>query len=290
MVIVRLIGGLGNQMFQYAAGRALAELNQTTLKLDIAGFDTYKLHKYGLDNFMITASVASDDEIKKLVGRTRRGAGVCRLTNLIRPYYRRSVVQERHFHFDPDILKAGPNVYLSGYWQSEKYFKAVADILRREFVVKHPPDQNNQEIAQEVKSTNSVSLHVRRGDYVSDSGTHQVHGSCSLEYYRQALDILAKRVSRPQFFVFSDDIEWVKEHLDIGFPATFVSHNGPKRNYEDLRLMSLCRHHIIANSSFSWWGAWLSSWEGKQVIAPRRWLNSQEHNTADVLPDTWERI
>ena len=290
MVIVRLIGGLGNQMFQYALGRALAHLNRTTLKLDISAFDTYKLQKYGLDNFRITASVASHDEIKKLVGRTGRGAGVWALRNLMRSYYRRSVVRERQFHFDANILRAGPNVYLKGYWQTEKYFKAVEELLRKEFTVRHPPDAQNQKIGAEVRGTNSVALHVRRGDYVTDPSTNRIHGTCSIAYYNEAVETIARKISGPHFFVFTDDFVWAKENLKFDFPITYATGNGPENSYEDLRLMSLCKHNIVANSSFSWWGAWLNQNPAKIIIAPTHWFDRYAADTRDLLPESWIKL
>jgi hypothetical protein len=284
MIIVRLIGGLGNQLFQYAVGRRLAHDRRLPLKLDISGFDTYTLHAYGLQRFSMRPEIAKPDEVSAFVNR-RFG----RLRNLV-PFRHRSVVIERHFHFDPDVLRTTRrNIYLDGYWQSEKYFDAIGDILRDELKVAEAPDEANRRMAREIINANAVSLHIRRGDYVSNSETRDFHGVVPLSYYRDSAAEIAGEVAGAHFFIFSDDPEWVSQHLELAHPMTIVRHNGADRNYEDLRLMSLCRHHVIANSSFSWWGAWLGTNEGKIVIAPSKWLNDPRLKTDDVIPAEWRR-
>ena len=133
-------------------------------------------------------------------------------------------------------------------------------------------------------------MHIRRGDYVSNPTTNKLHGTCSLEYYHNAVDIIAAKVSNPHFFIFSDDHEWARNNFKIDYPLTFVAHNNAGKNYEDMRLMSLCKHHIIANSSFSWWGAWLGSNPKKIVCAPRGWFKDKSLNTNDIIPSDWSRI
>jgi hypothetical protein len=287
MVIVQLIGGLGNQLFQYALARRIAHMHNVPLKLDLYGFESYKLHKYSLQHFNIREDFASPDEI----ARFKNKSGVlARLATKFKPYYECSVVHERFFHFDSNMLKVSKNVYLEGYWQSEKYFKDIEDIIRREFIVKHKIDAENEQIAKHISSVRAISLHIRRGDYVSNTATNQIHGTCSLEYYHQAIDIIIKKVDKPYFFVFSDNSEWAKKNIIIDYPITFVDHNNADKNYEDMRLMSLCKHHIIANSSFSWWGAWLCTNPDKIIIAPRKWFNNQDINTTDLIPEKWIKI
>ena len=138
--------------------------------------------------------------------------------------------------------------------------------------------------------SNSISLHVRRADYVTNPQANQFHGVSSMEYYNKAIHKIKSIISEPHFFIFSDDITWAKQNMIIDCPTTFVSHNGPDKNYDDLRLMSFCKHHIIANSSFSWWGAWLAMNKNKVVIAPTRWFNSPDRNTKDVIPENWFSI
>ncbi len=296
MVIVRLIGGLGNQMFQYAAGRSLALRHGVALKLDISGFADYPLRRYSLGCFNIVEEFASPEEIARVKSPPRR-----RLVRLIRrawrkvagppPYYRQPVFQESMLRpFDPNIWRTPRDVYLDGYWQSEKYFKDIEHIIRSEFTFRPEQDLQSRDIAAMIAETNSVSIHVRRGDYVSNPLTNRVHGVCGLDYYAACVRFMADRVGKPHFFVFSDEPEWAAENLRFAYPMTFVTHNRDGREYEDLRLMSLCRHHIIANSSFSWWGAWLNARAGKIVLAPQRWFNEPDRDTSDLVPDGWIRV
>lgn len=264
MIITKLVGGLGNQMYQYAVGRRLAWKHNTVLKLDISEFQRYKLHKYSLGAFNIQANFAGPEEIAGLTH-----------------------VRERHFHFDPEVMNLDDNVYLDGYWQSWRYFADIADIIQREFTVKTAAAGRDRQLSEQIASTQSVSLHIRRGDYVSDSRTQQVHGSCDIDYYLGCVDELTKTVRNPHFFIFSDDPQWARENLKLNFPTTLVDHNGLEKNYEDLRLMSQCKHHIIANSTFSLWAALLNPKSDKMVFAPRQWFNASKNNTKDVLPENW---
>jgi Glycosyl transferase family 11 len=297
LVVTRLIGGLGNQMFQYATARALALRCGAVLKLDLSGFDSVSGNtprRYELDAFPIEAAITSRSDLaqfglkskpsyvwRKYVNRVLRTAP----RNSIYPIYR-----ERHFHFDAALMTLTAPIYLEGYWQSEKYFLPCADTLRREFCPTAPLEPQNAAFAAAIDAVNSISLHVRRGDYVNDPRTKRYHGVCSLDYYRQAVEYIKTRVAAPHLFVFSDDHEWPRRELDFGLPTTFVDANPPDRGYRDMQLMARCRHHIVANSSFSWWGAWLSTWPEKIVIAPRRWFASSEHDTRDLIPERWLRV
>jgi hypothetical protein len=293
MVIVRLIGGLGNQLFQYAAARRLSILHQTTLKLDITLLEYYKLRRYSLTPFHIQEVFATPKEIAKVKGTSKKGLAkiAFRLSQKLKPYYRRSIFSEFHFGtFDPNIMKTPKDVYLDGYWQSEKYFVDIQDVIRREFTIKVEQDRQSREIAEQIAGTQSVSIHVRRGDYVSNPETRRVHGVCNLDYYKQCISLIAEKITYPHLFVFSDDPGWVTDNLRFDYPTTFVTHNDAAKNYEDLRLMSMCKHHIIANSSFSWWGAWLNANPNKIVLAPRRWFNDPGIDTRDLLPDGWIKV
>ena len=289
MVIVRLFGGLGNQLFQYATARRVAHINNVPLKLDVSGFESYKLHRYSLKHFNILEEFASSDEIARFNGRGL----VCHISLWVQkllPYYRRRLVVERYFNFDAKIIEISSNVYLNGYWQSEKYFKDIETLLRQELTLKAAPDSANVAMGEWIRGVRSVSLHIRRRDYVSDPATQQIHGTCSSDYYAAAIAKLSEGVEDPYFFVFSDDPQWAQENLKLEHPTTFVTHNGPDKNYEDLRLISLCQHHIIANSTFSWWGAWLCANPGKLVFAPQRWFRTPDLNTKDLFPETWRLI
>lgn len=290
MIIIKMIGGLGNQLFQYALGRAIAHKKNVPLKMDITPFETYTLHKYALGNFNIIENFATEEEISQLKYPSGIGFWSSKLNQVLMPYYFQSYVKELDFNFEPNIIKVPSDVYLDGYWQSEKYFADIEDIIRNEFVVTSPQEGSNRELANQIKSCESVSLHIRRGDYVSNPHTNKTHGTCDMDYYLRCIECLTKTVKNPHFFVFSDDIEWARLNLKLPYSITFIDNNGPEKNYEDLRLMSICKHNIIANSSFSWWGAWLNANPDKIVLAPKRWFNTNERNTKDLIPEEWYTV
>lgn len=289
MIIVRLMGGLGNQLFQYAAGRNVALKNDLPLKLDLSWFKDQPDRPYSLHHFAIIEGIATPNEIAHL-----KKSKMNLLDRIIttykecgKPYYHRTDIREKSLDFDKNILQISGSAYLEGYWQSEKYFKDIEDIIRKEFSVITPPDHMNSEYARMIPSLNAVAIHVRRGDYISNQNANKFHGICSLDYYHRSIDQITSTVENPHFFVFSDDPEWTQDNLKIDAPTTYVVHNPPDKNYEDLRLMSLCSHFIIANSSFSWWGAWLSKNESKIVIAPSTWFQGIKYNCDDRLPEGW---
>jgi hypothetical protein len=289
MIITRLIGGLRNQLFQYAVGRHLAEIHQTVLRIDISGFETYKLHKYSLWSFNIQEDFASPEEVESLTVRKQVGKEgmLAKLLGKKSKLAKTHIREKKLYTFDPKILKLSDGVYLDGYWQNEKYFANIAGIIRREATVKFPQTGKDKELANMIASSESVSLHIRRRDYVSDPKTNQVHGICDLDYYSRCVAHITQTVNNSCFFVFSDDPEWVQANLRLSYPTTFVDHNDADKNYEDLRLMSQCRHNIIANSSFSWWGAWLNPNEDKLVLAPKRWLAKNGVNYKNMIPHHW---
>lgn len=292
MVIVKLRGGLGNQMFQYAAGRQLAILHQTTLKLDISIYRCGGLRSYDLEAFRIEGKLAKDEEVariragRNLVTRFASWLGLPRGESQGGPVFRETGVKP----FNPSIAETPGDVYLDGYWQSEKYFADISDVIRREFTVRSPLVATNLRIAEMISNTQSVSIHVRRGDYVSNPATARVHGVCSLDYYRRCMALIAERIGRPHFYVFSDDPDWVMENLRSDHPCTCVTHNDASHGHEDLRLMTMCEHNIIANSSFSWWGAWLNVNPDKLVFAPQEWFRDRSIDTRDLLPVDWIRV
>jgi len=268
-------------MFQYAAGRSLALAREQSLRLDVSVFAGYALHQ-GFE-----AEIATEIEVRRILGR-QFSPGMQRI--LARPgmalFRRRGFVVEPHFHYWPGIKNIPHDSYLRGYWQSEKYFHETAPAIRRDFTFKNPLLKENAELAAQMRQVNAVSLHVRRGDYVKNPKTAATHGLCSLDYYQAAIRYISDRVEQPFFFIFSDDITWVKNHLAIHFPCRYVDHNHGAESYNDMHLMSLCRHYIIANSSFSWWGAWLNSHKEKIVVAPQRWFVN-DNNVQDLFPYGW---
>jgi glycosyl transferase family 11 len=277
VVVLTLIGGLGNQMFQYATGRALALRRQTKLVLDLGWLERSPAHvtprRYELDCFRIEA------ELRRIYPRTALG----RLGEFFRVLPR--VEREQPLRFEPRTLELSGRVRLVGYWISQRYFEDCAEQIRQDFRFRAPLDGRNRELAERIRATTAVSVHVRRGDYVTHDATRAFHGVLPLDYYYAAIDRIRDVVHDPQFFVFSDDPDWCRANLEIG-PTVYVDHNR-RQGCEDLRLMSLCRHHVIANSSFSWWGAWLNPHADKIVIAPRRWVADPSVATNDVVPDEW---
>jgi len=284
MIIARLIGGLGNQLFQYAAARRLAHRHGVPLKLDITPFETYKLHKYSLQHFNLAATIATEKDLqpyqRTIVGRASR-----RLQSYL-PVQRRRWVVEPHVHFAAEVLEAGADVYLEGHWQSEKYFADIAPLLREEIRVSTPSRGRDAEVARCIESNVSVAMHVRRGDYL----TNATHGVCSMDYYAEGMRRICEREPNARFFVFSDDPQWASAAFSRNEAVTVVGHNGPDTNYEDFRLMSMCRHYVIANSTFSWWAAWLAAQPDKIVIAPRVWFATDIVDAGDVVPQSWMRI
>ena len=186
------------------------------------------------------------------------------------------------------FLSLGDGAYLDGYWQSERYFAEVAQVARAEFALRRPPDAENQRMLDAIRGAEAVGIHARRGDYVTDARTRDVHGHAPAEYYAAAVARIRSLVRAPAFFVFSDDPAWAAQHLRVDPATVIVGHNDAGRDYEDLRLMSACRHHIIANSTFSWWAAWLGERPGQRVIAPRHWFRDGP-DARDLVPARWER-
>lgn len=289
MIIVRLIGGLGNQMFQYALGRSLALKNDAELKLDIIGFESYKLHKYSLDSFNIKKGVASESEINRFKKYKERAGRKWFFYNMLfadsSKYF-----QEKSFAFDPRVLGLGNDVYIDGYWQSAKYFKDSVAIIRDDFSFILPQGERDVEVSKMIRECTAVSIHIRRADYVTSAATNKTHGTCSIGYYHEAVETMTKKINNPHFFIFSDDHDWVKQNIMINYPTVYVDHNNADTNYQDLRLMASCKHNIIANSSFSWWGAWLNENPNKIVVAPQKWFADISKNDNDLIPPTWIRI
>ena len=287
MVIIKLIGGIGNQMFQYAMARAVAERNKAELGIDISWFDRYKNNlaprEYALDNFNISGKLIKTGIFYRILSK------ISFLENFRSPQRRYYIKEKQIFNFDPEILKISGNVYIDGYWQNERYFKNIEKIIKEEFTLRNSLMGNASKIAKEILDKNSVSLHIRRKDYVENKITNQLHGVCSLDYYLKAMNRILEKVSKPSFFIFSDDIEWAKNNLKLDYPTIFVSNNSIKDG-EELLLMSKCKHNIIANSSFSWWGAWLNQNPQKIVIAPKQWFKDSSVDTSDLISGSWIKI
>jgi hypothetical protein len=291
MILVKLQGGLGNQMFQYAMGRAVSIRKTTNLLLDTEWFKKDSLRIYSLDVFFAKQDFATPKDINRFLKFKRKKGLVGRIYNPLFARFDR-YASERGFHYDSGIFDISNDAYLDGYWNTEKYFKDIRPTLLKDFTVKTALSGKNKEAAEQITKTNSVSIHIRRGDYANNPSTRIAHGLLDASYYEKAFAYIHARVDNPKVFIFSDDMPWVKNNLAFNAETTYIDWNDAEHAYEDLRLMSLCKHNIIANSTFSWWGAWLSQNEHKIVIGPQKWFNQLKPSThtRDVMPESWIRI
>ncbi len=293
MIVVKLMGGLGNQMFQYALGRNLALKLNTDLFLDLSSFEQHNgvdtPRHFELNLFNANYSLCTPELLSQFIPRHEG-----RITKIFHRLFGnakdKNVIREPHFRYIDTLLSSANNSYLIGYWQSEKYFCAIKTTLLEDFTFKTPLQATNERIAQDIRTSESVSIHVRRGDYVNSKSANEFHGVCSLDYYKEALKTIVDKHNSPQLFVFSDDIDWAKQNLQFDFQTQYIGHNSGKNSFEDMRLMALCKHNIIANSSFSWWGAWLNLNPEKIVIAPKQWFADAAIDTSDLIPETWIKL
>ena len=289
MIISRIIGGLGNQMFQYAVGRALSLERNMPFLVDVSQFENYDRHQgFELARiFNCSPQIATKNDVRGVLG-SQSFSIIKKIVS--RPFMtslrRQEFVLEPHFHFWRGVDTTPSVCYLQGYWQSQRYYEKHLPAIREDFTFKLPLMGKNVDLAAHISQENAVSLHVRRGDYLSNKKTTALHGLCSIDYYREAIQNISSKIENPVFFIFSDDIAWVKKNLKMEFACHYVDHNQGIESFNDMRLMSLCRHNIIANSSFSWWGAWLNPNQNKLVIAPKKWF-AISINTEDLLPDGW---
>lgn len=289
MIIINITGGLGNQLFQYAFGRALSIKNKCQLKLDISSYQNYEWHDYSLRPFSIRENFADKSDCELLKGEKFSFVRKIKqkIFNNKKFYY-----SEKDLRFNEKYKNLANPAYISGYWQSEKYFKQVEKIIRNEFKIVIPPSKPNQNLIKKIEKENAISLHIRRGNYANIKHVNKVHGTSPLSYYNDAIKVLIPKIPDPVFYIFSDDIEWAKKNLIINNETVFVDFNNSTTDFEDMRLMSMCKHHIIANSTFSWWGAWLNDSKSKIVIAPKIWFNDVNMNnqTANLIPSNWIRM
>lgn len=327
MIIVTIKGGLGNQMFQYAFARTVAKHLNTQFKLDLSWFTkvTRSDRRYLLDRFNICNDIVTIEDIESSLSGINQIPGYQPVGELslvgdksINQYYfdpssdygNRLIelkdrfigngcqfYKEPHFHFDIVALTVVGNIWFDGYWQSERYFKNVKDDLLSEFKLRlcgNPFDSAVEDLINGFE--NSVSVHVRRGDAVSNPDSIRVHGSCGLNYYLGCMNIIASKFRDPLFFIFSDDPQWVEDCLlpRSSWPTRLVNHNDEQQCYYDLKLMSQCKHHIVSNSTFSWWAAWLGVNGGKYkdstILYPKHWFEDTSLNTKDLFPDGWTCI
>ncbi len=284
MIIVRLQGGLGNQLFQYAAGKSLATALNKPFKLEtITSLQKDKRRSIALDDFDLEFELASLKEVREFVHFPTLYRHPFSLLKTGKNIYR-----EPHFHFDSHFFELKDPVFLDGFWQSPQYFREIEDILRRDLIPKSNLIQNVLVKGKELQNKPSVAVHIRRGDFL-DAKINAYHGVLSAIYYEKAMGFIKEKEPNACFYFFSDDIEWVKQNLATDKNAEFVS-SFTKSPVEDFYLMTKCRHNIIANSSFSWWTAWLNDNPGKIVVAPKRWFAISTIDTNDLMPADWNRF
>ncbi len=291
MIIVKLQGGLGNQMFQYALGKIIELKYESHLLLDVEFYND-QIKKKGFTPRQFALQVF-DCDIKKVN------------PEIIQSFLSPSIINQlkRHFNmphnkiyfentplFDKDLFLLTPPLYISGYFQSEKYFLNHQSFVRDLFKFPHNAFLDNKHILNDFKLNNSVSVHFRRGDYIADEVTNKFHGICSLDYYLKAFELICSKLSSPKFYIFSDDIEWVEKSISHWkYNVEFIK-TQTLDTWIDMFLMSQCRHNIIANSSYSWWSAWLNNNDDKIVIAPQKWFNHQDYLIEDIIPEMWIKL
>lgn len=287
MIITRIQGGLGNQMFQYAIAKSLALKNNDQFKLDDSFFSTQTLREYQLNQFNIIEDFASKSEIYKLRGIEgfrykifkKLGFKYSRPSSYVEDKSS-TIYQEEIFNLRKD------DIYLSGFWQNEKYFSSIKKSIVDDFMPKNKISTTAAKYLEKIKNSNSISLHVRRGDYVQCANA--THGLCDINYYIRALNFMEKNIKDRNIFIFSDDIAWCKKHFALLKDSYFIDET--KSEVEDLILMKNCKHNIIANSTFSWWGAWLNQNPDKVIITPKYWYARKDWKNKHPAPSNWERM
>ena len=282
MVLVEVSGGLGNQMFQYACGKALAIRNNAALALDLSWFERQELRQFELWRYAIRHEECAHAGLLSL-----------RTAHKLRRWGERLLfgnrrIREKSTGYDDTVFHAKGNLYLQGFWQSEKYFRDCKEPIKEELCLVEPLDAANQAWANKIQqSKNAVSVHIRRGDYLTVPANQVTFEELSIEYYNNALKIMEALLGEINVFVFSNDLLWARENLISDAPMFFVDANDEHNGHKDMRLMSLCSHNIIANSTFSWWGAWLNRNPNKIVISPRTWFKKEDMNHDDIIPEDW---
>lgn len=294
-IVSELTGGLGNQLFQYATGFAAAARVEAEFRLDTSHYvgaaERMPFRPYRLDRLNISAAPASAwDMLRvKLATRVRptspRHVRVAGTALAFVPKI--AVMTDAATGYDPRLVALKRDTLLRGCWQSERFFREYRAKLLDEFTFTSPPRGLNAQLVERITSGRAIGVHFRRTDYLTSDTTLQ---PCSLDYYARALAWMADRIGDATYFIFSDDPEWVRRNASLPPNSVFITHNHGVDDAEDLRLMMACDHFIIANSSFSWWGAWLSHASGKHVVAPRTWFAQGDGNETDLVPAAWVRL
>lgn len=287
-VIVGLSGGLGNQLFQYASAKALSLRLNLPLKLDLTWFLCNPSRAYELDKYSLTEELFFD----KLCWSLKLGYVKNKIFRKFSEFYLgKPVFRERNFDFNQRFTSLNRSVYMEGYWQSHLYFSSYKDSILKSITFKDAMPRFVLDVLREIRAKkNSVCVHVRRGDYINAAKNVQIYASCPIDYYINAVNLLNQELKDIHCFIFSDEIDWARQNISLNASCTFVDVNSPSQPSLELELMRNCQHFIIANSSFSWWAAWLGSYEKKKVIAPKNWFLDQLKVTDHLIPPTWTVI
>lgn len=289
MVIIKLQGGLGNQLFQYAVGRVLSYKNNTMLKIDLSNYNSQiniTPRQYELALFDVEENFSTPEESKKIKGPVLYNIFKKIINKLHFKLSSSGYIFERNFNFDSTILSLKGDIYLDGYWQSWKYFDDYSDIIKKNFTLKSKYlNEVDKDLLNQIENSNSVAIHVRRGDYINNNNINKLFGVCDKSYYNCAIEFVKNKISNPKFFIFSDDPDWCSKEFGDNF---FII--SKHKDWQDFWLMSKCKNQIIANSSFSWWAAYLNDNIKKIVIAPQKWFSGIDVNIDDRIPKNWIKL
>lgn len=294
MIYVKIHYGLGNQMFQYAFARMLSIEYSINFKLDTTFYESQNLYsssilrEYQLSVFKMKPLIAESEEVYKFTTPSFFQRKKRILFSSFSPYKFQNFIIENDRYISHNLLNLKNDIYLHGYWQDERYFKSIEHIIRDDFIFVNKPNECNNKYLDLINNSNSVSIHIRRTDFISDVNFYKTRGICDVAYYMKAIEYIKMHVHDPHFLIFSDDLDWVRNNILFNNKHTYINCNSINNGFDDMRLMSFCKFHIIANSSFSWWGAWLSNYPEKIVIAPLVW--KKINTSIKCVPDNWIRL
>lgn len=295
MIIVNLTGGLGNQMFQYAFAASLSSKFNLELKFAVDAYDKQKIHNgFELERvFGLSLEFASKEDINRVCGNIHSKYLIRRVLNKYHFAFflpNNLVFESSRINFTQFDFLSHSDYYIHGDWQSEVFFKEYENLIRQDFMFLDGLSFENNLILNEIQKSESVSIHVRRGDYLTNKKANSLLGLCTSEYYFSAINKILEHVPDANFFVFSDDPMWAENEFKSKIEnIQFISNNYGSDSYIDMRLMASCKHNIIANSTFSWWGAWLNSNPDKKIIAPIEWFTNGR-DSQNLVPSSWIRL
>lgn len=302
MIVVAILEGLGNQMFQYATARAQSLKLGVPLALDTRWFEHCSRREYGLKHFSISTPILDETKasewiplkiFKQYFGFDRRRwyeRLAQRIYLRVRTMNRRKILEQKSHALDPRVLNLNDGTYLLGFWEAVSYFSAYREVLLKDFVQPRVLGNRAQELADAIDPEHSVAVHVRRGDRLTNAVYAERHGIVGEDYYGEALTIIRSKVDRPQLVVFSDNQGVAQAMFGDEKNVLFIEHSGDVSDMEEHALMRRCQHFVIANSTFSWWAAWLATNSKKVVVAPQPWFTAESEEPKDIIPEGWIRV